>query len=132
MCVCSKETLFSCFYWTASHTFVFLCLSWVPELCSKAEACVTHSSWHMKLLSCLEPAVRERREERWMWGVGGWNEGSLILSLSLHFPLFSHAVFLRGKNSTLTSFFFFFFFNYFTHTHTHTYHSTHLYALFPP
>lgn len=49
-------------------------LSLFPVLCFKAEACVTHSTWHVKPLSCLEPGVREkwgeRREERkmWMWG----------------------------------------------------------------
>ncbi len=73
--------------------FLSLCLSLFPVLCFKAEACVTHSTWHMKPLSCLEPGVREkegeRREERgmWMWGVDGWNEGDLSLSLSLSLSL---------------------------------------------
>lgn len=44
-----------------------------------------------------------------MWGVDGWNEGSLFLSLS---ALLSQAV-LRGKNSKLTSFLIV------CHTHTH-------------
>lgn len=76
--------------------FLSLCLSLFPVLCFKAEACVTHSTWHMKPLSCLEPGVREkegeRREERgmWMWGVDGWNEGDLSLPLSLPLCLTLH------------------------------------------
>lgn len=57
-----------------------LCLSPFPVLCFKAEACVTHSTWHMKPLSCLEPGVRERGrkkggERRVDVGVYEWNEG---------------------------------------------------------
>lgn len=52
------------------------CLSPFPVLCFKAEACVTHSTWHMKPLSCLEPGERERKTggERERDVGGGWVE----------------------------------------------------------
>lgn len=76
--------------------FLRLCLSLFPVLCFKAEACVTHSTWHMKPLSCLEPGVREKEGgkkggERDV-DVGGvrWNEGDLSLSPSLPLCLTSY------------------------------------------
>lgn len=104
VCVCSVSHTwaslsylwFHCILYT-THLFlsvcVFLrlCLSLFPVLCFKAEACVTHSTWHMKPLSCLEPGVRERREEErgmWMWGVDGWNDGDPSLS---YFTLFNRS-----------------------------------------
>lgn len=53
---------------------VFLCLSPFPVLCFKAEACVTHSTWHMKPLSCLEPGERKTGGERERDVGGGWVE----------------------------------------------------------
>lgn len=60
-----------------------------PVLCFKAEACVTHSTWRMKPLSCLEVAAAAAESERgkncgeenerrgvcvWTWGVDARNE----------------------------------------------------------
>lgn len=73
---------------------VFLCLSPFPVLCFKAEACVTHSTWHMKPLSCLEPGERERKTggERERDVGGGWVEWGRHLSppCCLKFVLLFH------------------------------------------
>lgn len=76
-----------------------------PVLCFKAEACVTHSTWRMKPLSCLEVAApaaaaaaaaangasregRRRREEEWCECVcvdvgGGCQEWSFFCSFTV-------------------------------------------------
>lgn len=84
---------------TSFCVFLPLCLSLFPVLCFKAEACVTHSTWHMKPLSCLEPLVRERkREKEWRrgeCGCGGWMGGMRTTSFSL--PLYFALLAWSGK-----------------------------------
>lgn len=65
---------------------VFLCLSPFPVLCFKAEACVTHSTWHMKPLSCLEPGERETDGRREGERCGGWMGGMRATSLPSLLP----------------------------------------------
>lgn len=68
-----------------------------PVLCFKAEACVTHSTWHMKPLSCLEVAAAAERANGasaggrrkkegcvcvWTWGVDARNEVFVLFNCS--------------------------------------------------